>query len=246
MTLRAVFFDVGDTLVEHWLGPEGTNALALEALRQKFGEREWYARWLAAEIRPPGMGRGGVSLDPLVDEDVLRQETNRWYEDWFRNASVGIDDIGVDPLRSAMCVPLDLVATPVPGAFTAVRWCKAKGLAVVIVSNTLSRGDAEIWEDWRRFGLADALDGVVSSHDAGWQKPHRRIYERALELARCRADEAVMVGDRLDADIWGAQRLGMRAVMRSRRSFWMYPPVRVVIAQKPVEAESKQSGVITS
>jgi FMN phosphatase YigB (HAD superfamily) len=212
--LRAAFFDVGDTLVEHWAGPERLQELLREALRREFGDRHWYETWLTAEIRPPGIGRGGVSLEPIIDEEVLRQETLRWYGDWFHNAAVGIDDIGIDQLRTAMCVPLDLVATPVPGAFAAVRWCKSKGFTVVIVSNTLSRGDDEVWEDWRRFGLADAIDAVVTSHSVGWQKPHRRIFERALELARVRPEEAVMIGDRLDADIWGASRLGMRTVLR--------------------------------
>src|SRR5216683_1548390 len=130
MPLRAALFDVGDTLVEHWAGPDRLQHLLREALRREFGDREWYEQWLGAEIRPPGMGRGGVSLEPIADEDVLRQETVRWYEDWFRNAAVGIDDIGADRLRSAMCVPLDLVSTPVPGAFAAVRWCKAQQLTV--------------------------------------------------------------------------------------------------------------------
>jgi FMN phosphatase YigB (HAD superfamily) len=214
VTVRAVFFDVGDTLVEHWATAEKLHELLRVALRAEFGEREWYERWITGEVRPPGTGRGGMSNDPIVDEEVLRQETSRWYEDWFRNAQIGIDDIEMDRLRSVMSVPLDLVSTPVAGAFTAVRWCKKKGLTVVLVSNTLSRGDEEAWIDWRRAGLADAIDAIVTSHSVGWQKPHRRIFERALELANVAAAEAVMVGDRLDADVWGASRLGIRTVLR--------------------------------
>ncbi len=222
MTIRAVLFDVGDTLVEHWAPTEKLHDLLREALRREFGEREWYDRWLPAKIGPPRDGRGDPAFtlssppraEPLIADDELRQETLRWYEDWFRNAQVGIDDIDVDRLRSTMCVPLDLVSTPVPGAFTAVRWCKQNGLRVVLVTNTLSRGDDEVWNDWRRFGLADAIDGVTSSHSIGWQKPHRKIFERALELAGVQAGDAVMVGDRAVADVWGAKRLGMRAILR--------------------------------
>jgi FMN phosphatase YigB (HAD superfamily) len=214
VALRAAFFDVGDTLVEHWAPREKQHELLREALRHEFGERDWYERWISAEIEPPRSGPTDLAAIAAGDEELFKQETVRWYEQWFRNAQIGIDDIEVDRLRSTMCIPLDLVSTPVPGAFDAVRWCKAKGLNVVVITNTLSRGDAEVWMDWRRYGLADAIAGVVSSHTLGWQKPHRLIFERALELAGARADEAVMVGDRLLADIWGAKRLGMRAVLR--------------------------------
>jgi FMN phosphatase YigB (HAD superfamily) len=208
MALRAAFFDVGDTLVEHWAPREQLHQLLREALRREFGERHWYEDFLKAELGPQ---HGDHSQ---VDEELLRQETLRWYEEWFHNASIGIDDIEMDKLRVAMTVPLDLVSTPVPGAFTAVRWCKAHGLTVGLITNTLSRGDEEVWEDWRRFGLADAIDLVVSSHSAGWQKPHRAIFERALALADVRPEEALMVGDRLDADVLGASRIGMRTVLR--------------------------------
>jgi FMN phosphatase YigB (HAD superfamily) len=212
VTLRAAFFDVGDTLVEHWAPPDAMQALLREALRREFGEREWYERWITGDVRPPG--NGAVSSEATLDEDALRQETNRWYADWFRNAQIGIDAVEMDRLRSVMTVPLDLVSTPVPGAFAAVRWCKAKGLTVVLVTNTLARGDAEAWTDWRRVGLADAIDAIVTSHSIGWQKPHRRIFERALELAHAEPSEAAMIGDRLDADVWGASRLGIRTVLR--------------------------------
>ena len=214
MTLRAVLFDVGDTLLEHWAGPEKTKELTLPVLRREFGEREWYAQFLAAEFGP--MKRALASLDAHVapTEDQLRQETIRWYEEWFLNASIGIDDLDLDRLRSACCVPLDLVSELVPGAADALRWCKSQGLRVVLVTNTLVRGDAEVWNDWRRIGLADQIDGVVSSHDTGWLKPHRRMFERALELARVPPSDAVMIGDRTDADVLGAKRLGIRAVLR--------------------------------
>ena len=214
MPLSAAFFDIGDTLVDHWAPPEQLNELLREALRRDYGDREWYERWIPARIEPERTAAGDLAAIAAGDEEIFRQETLRWYEDWFRNAAIGIDDIDMDRLRATMVVPLDLVSTPVPGAFTALRWCKTKGLKVVLVTNTLSRGDDECWVDWQRFGIADAIDGIVSSHTLGWQKPHRRIFERALEIADVPPTDAVMVGDRMLADIWGAKRLGMRAVLR--------------------------------
>ena len=204
MPLRAVFFDVGDTLVQHWKQEEN-RALMLEALRREFGEREWYERFLDAEIAPPYTHEV---------EEHLRQETNRWASEWFRNSQIGIDDIHMDRLRTAVTVPLDLVGSLVPGTREALEWCKAHGLSVVLVTNTLWRGDEEVRRDWERFGLADVIDHVVSSHTVGWQKPHAAIFRRALELAGSAPEGAVMIGDRLRQDVWGAKRLGLGAVWR--------------------------------
>jgi FMN phosphatase YigB (HAD superfamily) len=203
--VRAVFFDVGDTLVQHWKPEPEIRALTREALLREFGEREWYDAFLKAEIAPGHRHE--------TDED-LRQETNRWYEEWFRNSQIGLDDIEIDHFRVATTLPLDVVGSLVPGTPDALRWCKDRGLVVGLITNTLSRGDREVWTDWQRFGLADTLDHVVSSHSAGWQKPHERIFRRALELSRVPATDAVMVGDRMVQDVWGAKRLGMRAIWR--------------------------------
>ncbi len=214
MPLRAALFDIGDTLVEHWAPRERVNALAIASLRRAFGERDWYERFLAAELGPNA--RSLTSLEPHrpPSEKDLRQETLRWYGDWLRGSSVDLAEIDLDRLRSAVVVPLDLVSTLVPGAAEALRWCRANRLRVVLVTNTLARGDAEVADDWRRFGLSDTIDGAVSSHSVGWQKPHPRIFERALDIAGVVAADAVMIGDRLDADVLGASRLGMRTVLR--------------------------------
>src|SRR5205085_8185297 len=117
------FFDVGDTLVEGWIGPERTNALTRAVLQSSFAGRSWHEQFLAATIAPARSP--DLPLERAVQDDTLRQETLRWYREWFINAKIGIDDVDLDKLRIAMTIPLDLVSTPVPGAFDAVRWCKA-------------------------------------------------------------------------------------------------------------------------
>ncbi len=67
-------------------------------------------------------------------------------------------------------------------------------------------------ERLRRFGILEYIDLIVASAEEGVAKPDRRIFERALERAGCRPEEAVMVGDRLDNDIVPANGIGMFTV----------------------------------
>lgn len=67
-------------------------------------------------------------------------------------------------------------------------------------------------ERLRRFGILEYIDLIVASAEEGVAKPDRRIFERALERAGCKPEEAVMVGDRLDNDIVPANGIGMFTV----------------------------------
>ncbi|MCS6872079.1 MAG: HAD family hydrolase [Anaerolineae bacterium] len=50
--------------------------------------------------------------------------------------------------------------------------------------------------------------------DVGYLKPHPKIFQAALNCIGAQPDEAVFVGDNIEADIMGAQGVGMRAVLR--------------------------------
>ena len=63
-----------------------------------------------------------------------------------------------------------------------------------------------------QFGIRDYFDVVVASAEAGVAKPDKRIFELALSQAGCSANEACMVGDRLDNDIAPATEMGMYTV----------------------------------
>lgn len=213
MTLKAAFFDVGDTLVEHWASKEVTIRIARDQVCADLGALPWLDDLLAAEIEPV-LPRSFVQVIAAGEDVHAPQETLRWYGEWLSERGIALDGIQLDRLRSLMCVPLKQISSPVAGALEAVRWCADRGMRVVLVTNTLARGDAEALADWRDFGLDDAIHAVVSSHSTGHRKPHRAMFDRALEVAEARPDEAFHVGDNLIADVWGAQQVGIHAIWR--------------------------------
>jgi HAD superfamily hydrolase (TIGR01549 family) len=62
------------------------------------------------------------------------------------------------------------------------------------------------------YGLMDHIDLVLSSAEEGLAKPDIKLFEKALEKGKCQAEHAVMIGDRLDNDIFPAKRIGMITV----------------------------------
>ena len=72
-----------------------------------------------------------------------------------------------------------------------------------------------------QFGIRDYFDVVVASAEAGVAKPDKRIFELALSQAGCSANEACMVGDRLDNDIAPAAEMGMYTVWVRQSWFGM-------------------------
>lgn len=53
---------------------------------------------------------------------------------------------------------------------------------------------------------------VVISEDVGVNKPDKAIFEHALNLAQAHKQESIMIGDSLEADVYGAQNFGMKAI----------------------------------
>jgi putative hydrolase of the HAD superfamily len=88
----------------------------------------------------------------------------------------------------------------------------ARGLIVGVISNS-HRSLAAFSE---HFALGRFITIAISSAEHGYMKPHASIFEAALARAGARADEAIMVGDSLRADVEGALAAGLRAVLIRR------------------------------
>jgi len=121
---------------------------------------------------------------------------------------------------------------PFSGANEMLALVQGLGLRTILVSNTAWLGERDYWIRLRELGLADRLDGLVSSFDAGVRKPHRAMFDVALERAGCSAGECVMVGDSEVNDIVPAAEMGMRTIR--------------VTMQYPVEGTSRADAVARS
>lgn len=103
-----------------------------------------------------------------------------------------------------------------------LEWLKRRGFRLGAVTNRGYSGP-RFHEEMRDLGLTELFEATVISCDVGYMKPHPRIFHYALECLGVEAEETVMVGDSLRADVEGAKTLGMTAV-------WRRPP-----ADEPVE-----------
>jgi HAD superfamily hydrolase (TIGR01662 family) len=83
-----------------------------------------------------------------------------------------------------------------------------RGYKLGIIANQ-KLGTSERLESWE---LRQYFDIIVASAEIGYAKPDPRIFEKALKLAGCTAQQSVMVGDRLDNDMHPAKAVGMTTV----------------------------------
>ncbi|MBQ7491741.1 MAG: HAD family hydrolase [Clostridia bacterium] len=95
-----------------------------------------------------------------------------------------------------------------PAVPETLRNLKSRGYRLGVIANQ-APGLSERLKAW---GLDEFFDVVVSSSEVGVSKPDRAIFARALSLAECHPEQAVMIGDRPDNDLVPAKALGMGTV----------------------------------
>ena len=223
--IKAVFFDLGDTL---WHLPKmppveqvrGQTMKQVGGLIQSWGyELTEGRRMLGRDIR-------------LMVEDETRRAfhgdcVDPGYPDICRRVARmhGIELTGeqAEELWEAWNLGgLFLGRELFPDVSDTLAELAARGYRLGSITNR-GYGGPKFWDEVRAFGLDKTFEAIVVSCDVGYLKPHPRIYQYALEKMRLDADECVMVGDSMRADVEGSKTLGMIAV-------WRRPPV-----DEPVE-----------
>jgi putative hydrolase of the HAD superfamily len=202
---RAVLLDALGTLVDL---PDPAAALAEELAARGVNVRPSEAGWaIGAEI---AFYRS--HMHHARDATALADLRVRCTE--ILRAALPAHAREVEDLQGALLGALRFRAfDEVPGVLRAWR---ERGLRLVVVSNW----DVSLHEVLERTGLDALLDGAVSSAEHGASKPDPSIFSAGLELAGVQPDEALHVGDDVDADVAGARAAGIEPVLvaRSRRA----------------------------
>jgi HAD superfamily hydrolase (TIGR01509 family) len=127
-------------------------------------------------------------------------------------ASEGLDHSRWSDSRAALEQWHQAPLVALPGAADCLARLKQAGFSIALCSNW----GWDLAADLAGTGLAGYIDVFVTSAEAGYGKPHTRIYQATLELAGFRAEDAVFVGDSLRTDALGPQRAGIRSVLVTR------------------------------
>ncbi len=107
-----------------------------------------------------------------------------------------------------------------PEALACLEAWRARGVRLGLVTN----GDASQQRDKiARHALERFFDVVVIEGEFGAGKPDEVVYRHALDALGARAADTSMVGDHLDFDVAGAQRLGMRGIWIDRTGAGLPP-----------------------
>ncbi|MEA2709112.1 MAG: putative hydrolase of the superfamily [Phycisphaerales bacterium] len=210
--IRAVLFDFDDTLVD--FRPADPRALfeagaarvyayltargcSLPAFAPFCSRQRWAARRIAVTTRLRGRQPDGRRLLRRICNDfrLQRDEVSLaklgwlWYEPVIENAEL----------------PADVIPT-----LAALRDGDVK---LGLVVNTIHQGQV-IDRHLESLGLLEFFPVRVYSSELAVRKPSPQTFAAALKQLDVPAAETLFVGDDPKLDIFGAQRAGMRAVVR--------------------------------
>jgi len=102
----------------------------------------------------------------------------------------------------------------------ALKVLKQRNFVMGLLTNLAKKMDTIC----RELGLEPYLDVVVTSEEAGADKPSPLIFQMALQRAGVEASEAVHVGDQYKMDVLGARGVGISPILIDRYN--LYPDIR--------------------
>ncbi len=94
--------------------------------------------------------------------------------------------------------------------FDFIKKCKENGIKTCIVTD-LTAGVQ--FRKMRAIGVDTLTDFVVTSEEAGAEKPHSAVFTLALEKLQLSPSDVIMIGDDTKKDIDGAHTHGIKAYM---------------------------------
>lgn len=219
--MRAVLFDLDDTLFDH----RRSARAALMDVHRAHGRDTAYDDFERAHTRYLEEMHIEVLAGRIGLEDARRERFRRV----FGSLGVELGDRDVELTAAAYRDGYKLARRALAGAAELLEAVRRHARVAIVTNNLLEEQQDKL----QYCALAPFVDVLIASEDVGVSKPDPAIFQIALERAGVRAEDAVMVGDSWANDVAGAARAGIRAV-------WFNPD------RKPVPQDPAGVAVIES
>jgi HAD superfamily hydrolase (TIGR01549 family) len=209
--IKAIFFDLGETLVTQNIE---NNLVTMKAL-------EKISKILPGHKSPSELftiyKQGYKVNEAFRTKQHVEIPIQAWMVQLLRRA------LGHEPEDSLVEEAIKIIvsaraenAVVFPDSKPLLEELSKRRITLGIISNVSSHGVAV--EILRKVGLLEYFDTVVTSAFVGIRKPDPGIFLYALMQFKLQPREAVIVGDSERHDVWGGSITGMKTVLVSRRS----------------------------
>lgn len=222
--LKAVIFDIDDTLYSY----RSANAAAMPAVA------DYVRRELGVEPE-----RFLTLYQHAMEEQLSSHSTVAGCHSRAIRFQMVLEPLGLGLHHAAILNDLYwntlLGATePFPGVTDFVRLLRERGIRTGVGSDMTT--------DWQlkklhRLGLLKLMDFVVTSEEAGVEKPDPGLFALCREKAGCRSEECLFIGDSLKKDVRGALGAGMHAL-------WFQPDTAAAAEQPDVRSIQGYQGLV--
>jgi putative hydrolase of the HAD superfamily len=234
---KTLFFDLDGTLWDLKKNTEITLQelwLEFDLANQTTSEfSKFYQRYVYHNDRVWALYR-----DNKIEKEVLRIDR---FVQAFADIKVTPDGTLIEKFADIFIERCPQKPHLLPGAKTLLEACHKK-YPMHIITN----GFCEIQQiKMKAAGIAHYFDGVIYSEDLGIKKPHRGIFDLALQRANTSVEDGLMIGDDWDADIIGAMNVGMDQAYLATTEMQLNE-IRQANGQKPLRHNRKPTYALDS
>lgn len=140
----------------------------------------------------------------LLKEKLSTQRFIDSYKRFGVNAESFVDEFSSDYIKES-----PNKTKLFPKAIETLEYLKKSGYRMFLLTN----GFIEVQQvKIRDSNLEPYFESMITSEEAGYQKPHEKIFEFALKIVNEKKRDSLMIGDDLESDIEGAQNFGIDTV----------------------------------
>ena len=140
-----------------------------------------------------------------IRKDLLRAERFRLTLNRFKIKNSDL----VNKISDAYMEITPQKSNLVKGAIETLTYLKSKYNLYI-----LTNGFPEVqYTKIKNCGIESFFKKIITSEEAGWHKPDKRIFQYALKCVNAKKEESLMIGDNLEIDIKGALNFGIDQVV---------------------------------
>jgi len=209
MSIQAVIFDVGNTLVNEYEGWQELEQKGVDQLIETMGG-------LGINLDKTSFSRTILRLREESFREARETHMEISANDCFIKAlkEAGIGDFTTELINrgvEAYFHPQEVQSSLLPGVPETLRALAYNGFQLGIISNATS--SLSIRRVLENHGILHWFHSVIISADVEYRKPRPEIFEIALKSLGIEPNQAVYVGNSIEDDIIGAKAAGIHSIL---------------------------------